>query len=184
MRSWVLLFLLLVMGGAGYYFYRYHWLPTQAYIHELEKEHEALLKKLGNPKPSVPSPPSTLQDSLVLLVDEIFRPGTPDLSEKGRKQLQRIAKEIRSLSPAQIEVEAHADSTPVGKQQRTRFPTNWELSAYRATAVTRFLIAQGLPAHLFKAVSRADTRPVAPNNTPEGRRQNRRVVIKIYKKST
>lgn len=177
MKGWFLFFLLLAAGGAGYYFYRYEWLPTQDYIRALEREHEALLEKLKNPSP----PQTPARDSIVIPVDRIFRPGTPELTEAGKKRLVEVIKRIQTFSPTQVEVEAHADSTPVGKKQRERFPTNWELSAFRATAVTRYLIAQGLPPKLFKAISLADTRPVASNRTPEGRRKNRRIVIKLYK---
>jgi chemotaxis protein MotB len=59
-----------------------------------------------------------------------------------------------------------------------QFPTNWELSTARATEVIKYLISEvKLPPQLLSAVGRADTAPVAGNDSEEGRKQNRRIEI-------
>ena len=60
-----------------------------------------------------------------------------------------------------------------------RYPSNWELSGARAASVVRILIAGGVPPERLSAISLADTQPVAPNDTPEGRAANRRIEIRL-----
>ena len=75
-----------------------------------------------------------------------------------------------------ITVEGHTDNVPISTPQ---FPSNWELSAARASTVVRHLIARGIPADRLSAVGYADTRPLAANDTEAGRAKNRRVSIII-----
>jgi chemotaxis protein MotB len=75
-------------------------------------------------------------------------------------------------------VEGHTDDVPIGPELRARFPSNWELSTARATEVVKRLIGGGhLPAARLRAAGRADSAPVADNDTDAGRRQNRRIEI-------
>ena len=77
----------------------------------------------------------------------------------------------------ELRVEGHTDNVPVGTD---RYPTNWELSSARATAVLRYLAEQGDvdPRRLF-AAGYGEFRPVASNRTPEGRALNRRADIVV-----
>jgi chemotaxis protein MotB len=68
--------------------------------------------------------------------------------------------------------EAHSDDLPI---ESALFPSNWELSGARASAVLRHLIAAGVDPALLHVAGYADTHPVASNVTDEGRAQNRRV---------
>ena len=79
--------------------------------------------------------------------------------------------------PNIIRVEGHTDNVPVNNPD---FPTNWELSAARASRVLRLLADSGTSKsrQLFLA-GYADTRPIADNATPEGRSLNRRADIVI-----
>jgi len=61
----------------------------------------------------------------------------------------------------------------------SEFPSNWELSTSRATAVLEFLIHHGVAQSHLAAVGYADQNPVAPNATPQGRALNRRVDIVV-----
>lgn len=76
-----------------------------------------------------------------------------------------------------LSVEGHTDPVPIAN---VRFPSNWELSAARATAVTRHLIRRGIPAERLRAVGMADTHPRDSNRTAEGRAKNRRVSLVIH----
>ena len=68
---------------------------------------------------------------------------------------------------------------PIGPELRNRFPSNWELSTARATGVVRYLVAQGVNPNSISAEGFGDSRPVASNDTPQGRGKNRRVEIII-----
>jgi chemotaxis protein MotB len=71
-------------------------------------------------------------------------------------------------------VEGHSDNQPINTRQ---FPSNWELSTRRATSVLRALVRDGVDQERLRAVGYADTRPLKPNSTPQGRAANRRVEL-------
>jgi chemotaxis protein MotB len=81
--------------------------------------------------------------------------------------------------PYDLEIAGHTDNLPIASAQ---FPSNWELSALRATAVVRVLADAGIASARLKAVGRADSQPVATNLTPEGRARNRRVELTVLAK--
>jgi chemotaxis protein MotB len=77
-----------------------------------------------------------------------------------------------------VEVQGHTDNVPITGALAKRFPTNWELSAARATNVVRFLQEQAkLDPTRLSASGYAEFRPKGPNDTAAGRRQNRRIEI-------
>ncbi len=109
-----------------------------------------------------------------LLTDGIFfERGSADLSEEAKKVLRDIAPILRA-SQRFIRVEGHTCDLPI---RTARFPSNWELSVARATAVVRFLISCGVPADRLSAVGYGEYRPLVPNTNEENRRLNRRVDI-------
>jgi chemotaxis protein MotB len=72
-------------------------------------------------------------------------------------------------------VEGHTDDVQI---VTPRFPTNWDLAAARAVSVIKHLTGEGgIAAYRFAAVSYGSSRPLAPNDTPEGRAMNRRVDV-------
>ena len=74
--------------------------------------------------------------------------------------------------PYTLSVEGHTDNTPIHTEI---FPSNWELSLYRATNVVRFFIEKGVDPKRIYAVGYADTDPILPNTTEENKARNRRV---------
>jgi type VI secretion system protein ImpK len=76
--------------------------------------------------------------------------------------------------PGQVVVRGYTDNTPI---RTLRFPSNWELSQDRARAVADMLARSLSDPSRVQAQGRADTEPVAPNNSAEGRARNRRVEI-------
>lgn len=106
----------------------------------------------------------------------LFDSGSADLRPGSQEVLSEVAGVLRTL-PNQLHIEGHTDSVPVNSSD---FPTNWELSSARATTVLRFLQDGGgiTPARLQTA-GFADTRPIAGNDTAEGRALNRRADIVI-----
>lgn len=75
-----------------------------------------------------------------------------------------------------LRVEGHTDATPIST---SRYPSNWELSSARASAVLAQLIARGVDPARLSLAGYAGERPVADNDTPEGRSLNRRVDLVI-----
>jgi|GEM_PF-67183 len=103
----------------------------------------------------------------------LFTSGQADLMPSGLEVLTRLAG-VLARNDYQIAVEGHTDPVPI---QNDRFPSNWELSTGRATSVLRHLQSQGIPASRLRATGYADTRPIAPNDSPAGRAFNRRVEL-------
>jgi chemotaxis protein MotB len=110
----------------------------------------------------------------------LFEPGTAILKPESEKILKNIAKRLVPFSFTNtIQVEGHTDSQPTSSAQ---YPSNWELSTARASVVVRKLIEAGYTSTGLIAAGYGDSRPIANNNTPEGRRANRRVDIIIMSK--
>ena len=96
--------------------------------------------------------------------------------------LETVANTIRDRNDFKIYVEGHTDDKKIMEEFQERWPSNWELGAYRAAAVTRYLTNElNLPAERFASVSYGPFQPIASNDTVEGRNDNRRVVIRLEK---
>jgi chemotaxis protein MotB len=108
----------------------------------------------------------------------LFAPGSAEVGAEGAEVLGKVAHRLTEV-PHRVLVEGHTDDVPIQGRLAERYPSNWELAGARAAAVVRILAAEGVPAARLSAVSLADTRPVAPNQTPEGQAQNRRIEIRL-----
>ena len=105
-----------------------------------------------------------------------FAPGSAVMQPGGLPVVDEIAAKVGEL-PYDVRVEGHTDNVPI---QTPRFPSNWELSTARATHVLRYLISEAeLPPGRLSAVGYGEYRPVASNETREGRSLNRRVDIVV-----
>ena len=115
----------------------------------------------------------------VTFVDKIlFDSGSVKVKPKGKEVLLKLADTFRENRDQKIVVEGHTDDVQIGPGLQAVFPTNWELSAARATAVTRFLQEEGnIEPERLTASGFSFYRPVADNETEEGRTQNRRIEI-------
>ena len=105
----------------------------------------------------------------------LFGAGEAVLGAQAASALQAVA---QVLAPAgfPITVEGHTDNVPINT---FRFPSNWELSAVRASTVARLFIDNGVAPDRLTAAGYADQRPVADNASDEGRSRNRRVTVLI-----
>jgi chemotaxis protein MotB len=114
---------------------------------------------------------------VVSLKQAAFFPSGTDAIEPGTfDALAKVATVIRKL-PNPVRLEGHTDSVPINTP---RFRSNWELSAARSIAMMELFAARFDVDRNQMAISGyADTIPVAPNESEEGRRQNRRVDILI-----
>lgn len=103
----------------------------------------------------------------------LFTPASAELTATGHELLDALAATLNAL-PYALSIEGHTDNIPI---QTALYPSNWELSAARATRVTRHLIEQGVAAERIRAIGYADTRARADNSSVEGRARNRRVSL-------
>jgi chemotaxis protein MotB len=115
----------------------------------------------------------------VNMVDRIlFDTGQSEIKSAGLEVLKRVGDILRQEEDKEIVIEGHTDNVPISARLRQTFPTNWELSAARAINVVHYLQGRvGIPGERLTAVGLGPYRPVSPNDTPEGRAQNRRIQI-------
>ena len=105
----------------------------------------------------------------------LFESGDAFLSDKGNGLLDKLT-DIFFVENYLISVEGHTDSLPISNE---KFPSNWELSASRATEVVRYLIDSGIEKDRLKAIGYADTMPLIESDSASVP-QNRRVELAIY----
>jgi chemotaxis protein MotB len=120
----------------------------------------------------------------VTLVDKIlFDTGKVEIGKRGKEVLLELADTLRENKDQDVVVEGHTDDVPIGLGLIEKYPTNWELSSARAVGVVRFLQEKGwLEPSRLSAAGYSYYKPVAPNDSAEGRRQNRRIEIILVPK--
>lgn len=117
------------------------------------------------------------------VVDKIlFDSGQTEIRPEGLGVLKRVVEILMTVTDKVIRVEGHTDSIQIGGALAKRYPTNWELSAARALNVTRYLEKEGIDPTLLSAVAFGEHKPIAENDTPEGRARNRRIAIILLPK--
>jgi chemotaxis protein MotB len=120
-------------------------------------------------------------EGLVVSLREIgfFDSGSDQIKASSAGAFARLADVLRQTN-RDIRIEGHTDNVPI---HNSRFSSNWDLSAARATATVRLLIQNyGLRPELLGASGYAEFRPMASNATQEGRAANRRVDVVIPRK--
>lgn len=126
-----------------------------------------------------------LRDRLrITVVDQIlFESGSDGITADGMEVLDTVGSALNEARERQIHISGHTDNVQIGPSLRGRFKTNWELSTARATSVVRYLVDHaGIAPSSLTAVGHAYTRPVAENDSEEGRSRNRRIEITLYPK--
>ena len=105
-----------------------------------------------------------------------FPPGSADLKPESYAALEKIGRLLKD-SNRRLIVEGHTDDEPI---RTARYPSNWELSAARATKIVRYLSQiHGIDGARLAAVAYADKKPIAPNDGEANRARNRRIEIQI-----
>lgn len=112
--------------------------------------------------------------------DYLFKSGSATLTPAAKVKLDKVGAIIgKKFYLHTMRVEGNTDSKPMSSAM---FPSNWELSSARASAIIRYFIARfTFVPSLFTAIGYADTRPIADNKTEANRAKNRRVEILILK---
>jgi chemotaxis protein MotB len=110
----------------------------------------------------------------------LFDSGKAELKKATSTELDHIRTVLKDKYPnKQIDVVGHTDTDPINKT-KDLWKDNWELSAERALAVTRYLIARGIDEKMICAVACGETRPIVSNATASGKARNRRVEIVVH----
>jgi chemotaxis protein MotB len=112
--------------------------------------------------------------------DLLFQSGSWEMSPDGQKIIAKLAQRLAPTQQNKLVVEGYTDDAPIGAALKKRgVTTNLELSQKRAESVMQFMISQGLRPELVTAKGLGESNPVAPNTTPAGRAQNRRVELSL-----
>ena len=117
----------------------------------------------------------------VTMTDRILFPsGGYRIEEPARQQLRKMIPTLQGLVQTRVIVEGYTDNTPVGPElRRMGISSNLDLSSRRADTVADTLIREGAPRNLISADGRGESNPIASNDTPQGRAQNRRIEITL-----
>ena len=114
----------------------------------------------------------------VVAGDILFPEGGYQLSANGKQALNQYVPQLQNLQNAKIVVYGYTDNKPVGPAlQQAGIKNNIDLSSRRADNVVAYLTSQGVNPNIVSAKGFGDTHPVASNDTPQGRAQNRRIEI-------
>jgi len=141
------------------------------------------------PPPPAPPPappivgPQTMSERtlMTMAADLAFPSGGFTLTRAGRAKLDELIPALQGIGPgAKVVVYGYTDNHPVGKALMAKgIVDNLDLSSKRANEVVRYLTAKGIDPNIISAKGRGDTHPVAPNETREGRAQNRRIEVSV-----
>jgi len=122
-------------------------------------------------------------DRFVFQSEVLFPKGSAELTEEGKKELDKLAEAILELEkqiPPDINwilrVDGHTDSDPI---RTARFRSNWELSAARAISVVKYLISRGVSPERLAATGFGEFHPIDPGDTEEAKAKNRRIELKL-----
>jgi len=125
------------------------------------------------------------KDMLTVDVAEqlFFDSGRANLKDTGKAVLKKVGEALKGYEDKVIRIVGHTDNVPISKSAQKVFPSNWELSVARATTVVRYLQEVGIPPERMIASGRAEYQPIAENDTPDGRKKNRRIEITLVDRS-
>ncbi|MBW2107795.1 MAG: OmpA family protein [Deltaproteobacteria bacterium] len=108
----------------------------------------------------------------------LFESGIAILNPRASPILDDICQIIKQYPEYRLRIEGHSDDIPISTPQ---FPSNWELSAVRATTVLRYLIDRGISPRRLTATGYGSLLPLVPNTTEANRARNRRVEFVLEK---
>lgn len=105
----------------------------------------------------------------------LFASGSAEIKQDVLGVLEKLSK-ILNETPGRIMIEGHTDNVPISGG---KYASNWELSTARAASILHFLITKGVDPNRFSIAGYAEYRPLASNETEDGRAKNRRVELII-----
>jgi len=111
--------------------------------------------------------------------EALFNSGSVVLNPLAVPVFDRMSKIFSDFSDYDINIKGHTDDIPISTRQ---FPSNWELSAIRATTVLKYLVSKGIKPQRLTATGYGDIMPRVPNTADDNRASNRRVEFVLEKK--
>jgi len=122
-------------------------------------------------------------DRFVFQSEVLFTPGNADLGAEARHELDLLGGALRQIAgkippeiPWVLRVDGHTDKRPISTAQ---FPSNWELSTGRATAVVKYLVEQGISPDRLAAAGFGEFQPIDTGSSDDAYRKNRRIEFKL-----
>jgi len=151
---------------------------------KVSSTYESLLEKMKSEISRGQVTISELEGKLTInIVDAIlFDSGRAEVKKGGLEILGKVVSILKDVSDKSIRIEGHTDNVQISRALARRYPTNWELSAARAINVTRYLQDEGIDPGILSAVAYGEWKPVAGNDTEEGKAKNRRIEIILVPK--
>jgi len=157
-------------------------LELQAKEEKVKEQSEAFTRMQQAMKAELESKQVALKElegklTLTMVEAILFDSGKAEVKQEGREALQKVAGVLKTVEDQEIVVAGYTDNVQIGERLAKIYPSNWELSAARAISVVKILVADGVNPENISAAGYGEYRPVADNDTPEGRAQNRRMEI-------
>jgi len=150
----------------------------QAQYQQVQQQNSALSAQVAADKTQI----CRLQGAIKYTVnsDLLFPSGGWQMNDRGKQIIANLAAKLAPTQQNKILVSGYTDNAPVGRAlHREGITSNQILSQKRAENVMEFLLSQGVKPDLISARGLGDADPVAPNDTPQGRAQNRRVELSV-----
>jgi chemotaxis protein MotB len=107
----------------------------------------------------------------------VFSSGSAAINKQGKEALDAVAKAFQGLQGKTVVVAGYTDNVPVSG--KGSYKDNWDLSTERAVTVVRYLQSKGVDPKMLGAAGFSEYRPLAPNDTADGKSQNRRIEIAL-----
>jgi chemotaxis protein MotB len=153
-------------------------------VQKVSSTYESLLEKMKSEISKGQVTISELKGKLTVnMVDSIlFDSGKAEVKKGGLEILGKVISILKDVKDKAIRIEGHTDNVQISRNLAQRYPTNWELSAARAINVARYLQDEGIDPGQLSAGAYGEWKPVATNDTAEGKAKNRRIEINLVPK--
>jgi flagellar motor protein MotB len=109
----------------------------------------------------------------------LFPSGKSELTKEGKILLTKVIEALKERGEVSIIVEGHTNNVPITGALAKVYPTNWELSAARSLTVLHYLAEKGISESRLEARAYGSQRPIASNQTEQGKARNRRIELMI-----
>ena len=109
----------------------------------------------------------------------LYPSGIATLSDRGKSVLSEVAEALKNRKNMNIIVEGHTDNVQISLKLVSTFATNWELASARSINIVHFLVEKGIEESRFESRAFSFQRPIASNDTVEGKAKNRRIELLI-----
>jgi len=151
-----------------------------AQLDELSRSKSLLEQKFGQEINDKQIKLQMMEKGLVITVvgDLLFDSGKSKIRSEAYPLLTKVSDVLKdNMAQFNVGIEGHTDNVPI---KHSGWKSNWELSTSRALSVLHYLVKdQGIAPERLSAIGYGEYRPVASNETKDGRKQNRRVEIVI-----